>query len=78
MESLASRKHGLLPLPAVGRFPLTPPLPVGDPLGRGSLAAPQIEFVLITKVCVDMNGTCFRKRHGPLCPAPRMSFSSLG
>src|SRR5215510_111379 len=43
----------------MARFPLTPTL---SPLGRGSPAVPEIEFVLITKVCVDMNGTCFSLR----------------
>src|SRR4051794_31374899 len=36
------------------RCPLTPTL---SPLGRGSPAVPQIESVLITKACAEMNGT---------------------
>src|SRR5262245_40543539 len=68
MEPRVCREHGLLPLPAGERggvrgftievlVPLTPTL---SPLGRGSPAVPQIEAVLITKVWIEMNGTCFR------------------
>src|SRR5215813_13316661 len=66
LKARPSREHGLLPLPAGERggvrglrsrgwFPLTPTL---SPLGRGSPAVPQIEAVLITKVWIEMNGTC--------------------
>src|SRR3954447_3674771 len=48
-------------LPRV-RSPLTPPSPCWGLLGRGSPAVPQIESVLITKACVEMNGTCFSCR----------------
>src|SRR5262249_53154458 len=74
MEPRVCREHGLLPLPAGERggvrglrsrgwFPLTPTL---SPQGRGSPAGPQMEAVLITKVWIEMNGTC-SSRHFVEC-----------
>ena len=68
MESRASRKHGLLPLPAGERGGVrglrtidgaVPPHPRPLPVGERESRRAGIESVLITKVCVDMNGTCF-------------------